>query len=356
MRRRVLAAAALALSLVLSACGGLPESGPVVEGRTLGEPLDEPRVLVAATGPRDGANQEEIVRGFLRAGEDSDETKQAGKLFLAPQSVDLWRWSTQDVVIYDGDLTVRKVDEETVQVSAKEVARLTPEGRFVEQPNGTRATVTLGLRKVGGEWRIDLPREGIGLWLDSDQFDRTYIPQMIYFVTPSGRKLVPDYRWFPNVSPLATTLARAQLGRVPDYLQNAVWTGVPKNTRLAVNAVPVDRRPGAGEPDQRGAVGRPRRAHGHVGSAHRDPLPGVVCVIRVTGRRRHAARAAERCLLGGLRGRARLRHGAEPHLRHRLGAQGRRADPSRPTVPLRHLRGLAPRRHHGTARRRHPHP
>jgi hypothetical protein len=238
MRRRVVAAAALAMTLVLSACGGLPESGPVLEGRALGEAINEP-VRVAATGPRDGASQEEIVRGFLRAGEDSDETRQTGKLFLAPQSVDLWRWSTQDVVVYDGDLTVRKVDEETVQVSTMEVARLGPDGRYTELPSGTRATLTLGMRKVGGEWRIDLPSDGFGLWLDSDQFDRTFTPRMVYFVTPSGRDLVPDYRWFPNGSRLATTLARAQLGRVPDYLQNSVGTGVPSNTRLAVNAVPV---------------------------------------------------------------------------------------------------------------------
>ncbi|WP_404388198.1 GerMN domain-containing protein [Humibacillus xanthopallidus] len=238
MRRRLLAAAALAVSLVLTACGGLPESGPVIEGRALGEAINEP-VRVAATGPRDGASQEEVVRGFLRAGEDSDETRQTGKLFLAPQSVDLWRWSTQDVVIYDSDLSVRKVDEETVQVRATEVARLGPDGRYTEQPSGTKATLTLGVRKVGGEWRIDLPREGFGLWLDSDQFDRTFTARMVYFVTPSGRDLVPDFRWFPNGPRLATTLARAQLGRVPDYLQNAVVTGVPANTRLAVNAVPV---------------------------------------------------------------------------------------------------------------------
>jgi hypothetical protein len=238
MRRRVVAAAALALTLVLTACGGLPESGPVLEGRALGEALNE-QVRVAATGPRDGASQEEIVRGFLRAGEDSDETRQTGKLFLAPQSVDLWRWSTQDVIVYDGDLTVRKIDQETVQVSTTEVARLGPDGRYTEQPAGTKATLTLGMRKVGGEWRIELPSDGFGLWLDSDQFDRTFTPRMVYFVTPSGRDLVPDYRWFPNGSRLATTLARAQLGRAPDYLQNAVRTGVPPNTRLAVNAVPV---------------------------------------------------------------------------------------------------------------------
>ena len=223
---------------MLTACGGLPESGPVIEGRSLGEAINEP-VRVAATGPRDGASQEEIVRGFLRAGEDSDETRQTGKRFLAPQSVDLWRWSTQEVVVYDSDLSVRLVDEETVQVRATEVARLGPDGRYTEQAAGTKATLTLGVRKVGGEWRIDLPRDGFGLWLDSDQFDRTFTSRMVYFVTPSGRDLVPDFRWFPNGPRLATTLARAQLGRVPDYLENAVVTGVPTNTRLAVNAVPV---------------------------------------------------------------------------------------------------------------------
>ena len=238
MRRRLLAAAALAMSLVLTACGGLPESGPVIEGRSLGEAINEP-VRVAATGPRDGASQEEIVRGFLRAGEDSDETRQTGKRFLAPQSVDLWRWSTQEVVVYDSDLSVRLVDEETVQVRATEVARLGPDGRYTEQKAGTKATLTLGVRKVGGEWRIDLPRNGFGLWLDSDQFDRTFTSRMVYYVTPSGRDLVPDFRWFPNGPRLATTLARAQLGRVPDYLENSVVTGVPTNTRLAVNAVPV---------------------------------------------------------------------------------------------------------------------
>ncbi len=242
MRRRpraaVVVTVVVAALLALAGCGGLPETGPVIAGRSLGEVVNEP-VRVAATGPRDGASQADIVRGFLRAGEDSDETHQTGKRFLAPQSVDLWRWSTQDVVVYDGDLSVRVVDAETVDVGAVAVARLGPDGRYIEQPAGTRVTLRLGLRKVGGEWRIDLPRDGFGLWLDSDQFDRTYTARMVYYVTPSGRDLVPDFRWFPNGPRLATTLARAQLEAVPAHLQGAVTTGVPVGTRLAVNAVPV---------------------------------------------------------------------------------------------------------------------
>ena len=124
-------------------------------------------------------------------------------------------------------------------MSTVAVAKLSPDGRYTEQAAGTRVAMRLGLRKVGGEWRIDLPREGFGLWLDSDQFDRTFTARMVYFVTPSGRDLVPDFRWFPNGPRLATTLARAQLAAVPDYLNGAVTTAVPTGTKIAVDAVPV---------------------------------------------------------------------------------------------------------------------
>ncbi len=239
MRARLVASAAVALSLVLSGCGGLPETGPVIEGKSLTEPINESPVRVAATGPRDGSSQERIVRDFLRAGEDSDESRQAGKLYLAPQSVDLWRWSNQDVIVYDGNVTVRRIDDDSVEVSTIAIARVSPQGRYTEQPAGTKVSVRFGMRKVGGEWRIDLPREGFGLWLDSDQFDRSYTARALYYVTPNGRDLVPDYRWFPSGSWLGTTLARAQLERVPDYLARSVTTGVPANTKLAVNAVPI---------------------------------------------------------------------------------------------------------------------
>jgi hypothetical protein len=238
VRARRLACLLLAASTLLAACGGLPSTGPVVEGRALGEVLSEP-VRVVAVGPVDGASQEAIVRGFLRAGEDTDETHATGRSFLAPQSIDLWRWSSEDVVVYDGDLTVKKVSDDTVEVSAAGMARLTPDGRYIEQPVGTRVKVTLGLTKVGGEWRVELPSSGFGLWLDNDQFNRVYVKRFIHYVSRNGRDLIPDPRWFPIGTRLATTLARAQLSAVPAYLAGAVSTGVPPGTRLAVNAVPV---------------------------------------------------------------------------------------------------------------------
>lgn len=239
-RRGARLAALAAVVSLLGACGwgGLPGTGDVIEGRALGDVNNE-QVRVIAVGPLDGASQESIVRGFLRAGEDNDDTHATGKLFLEPASVDRWRWSSQEVVVYGGELTLTRRGADRVDVSAPVLARVAPDGRYVEQPPGARAQLSLGLTKVGGEWRVELPRAGFGLWLDADQFARVYTNRYVYYVTPNGRDLVPDSRWFPSGSRLATTLARAQLSAVPEHLAGAVTTGVPGGTRLAVNAVPV---------------------------------------------------------------------------------------------------------------------
>ncbi|MDN5797196.1 MAG: LpqB family beta-propeller domain-containing protein [Intrasporangium sp.] len=241
--RKRLVAAALSVVAVLgvSACGGLPGDGPVLEGRRLDDPIGDP-VRVLPQGPVDGASQEQIVLGFIRANEDVDESRETGKAYLAPQSPDLWRWTSADVIVYDtaDDLKVKRLGPEEVEVSTVAVARVSADGRYVDLPARTRTTVTFGLTKVAGQWRIQLPRTGFGLWLDSAAFDRLYEARRIYYVTPSGRLLVSDIRWFPSGSRMVTTLARAQLAAVPDYLVGAVRTGVPTGTKLSVNAVPVN--------------------------------------------------------------------------------------------------------------------
>lgn len=242
LRRGRCVAAALALTGTLAACGGLPTTGPVVEGRRLGESIQEP-VRVSAQGPRTGDTQEGVVRGFITAGEDSDETHQTGKEFLAPPSLDLWRWSSQDVIVYDSlgaGLATKRLTHDTVQATVVAVARVTPDGRYVELPAGSVVTARFTLTKIGAEWRIQLPATGFGLWIDSGAFERLYTNRLVHYVTPAGRRLVPDSRWFPSGTTLTTALARAQLDPVPPYLEGAVTTGVPPKTTLNVNAVPVD--------------------------------------------------------------------------------------------------------------------
>ena len=232
----------LAVAALVSGCGGLPDtSAPVEGGRLDAEPAREP-LRVVPPGPREGASQEDIARGFIRAGEDPDESRSVGTSFLAPDSEALWRGGTLGIVVFDSwsDLTVTPVDEATVEVSVVAVATVSPDGRYEEQERGATVSVEFGMTKVSGEWRAELPPSGFGLWLDSSSFDRLYDPHNVYYVTTTGRRLVPDTRWFPIGRGLATTLARAQLDPPPPHLRDAVTTGVPIGTALAVNAVPVE--------------------------------------------------------------------------------------------------------------------
>jgi hypothetical protein len=240
--RRVAAVLSIALSLLLTGCSGIPDTGPVIDGKRLDAPIQDPPIRVVPQGPFAGATQEQIALGFLRAAEDIDETRATAKLFLAPSSVDLWRGASEDVVIYDSpdDLAVRAVGPDQLELRARVVATVSPEGRYSEQPTGTEVSVTFGMTKVDGEWRIELPRTGFGLWLESGGFDRLYSAQKVYYVTQTGRQLVPDTRWIRSGSRMATTLARAQLAPPPPYLAGALTTGIPANTTLAVNAVPVE--------------------------------------------------------------------------------------------------------------------
>ena len=67
-----------------------------------------------------------------------------------------------------------------------------------------------------------------------------YDPFRIYYVSAGDHRLVPDVRWLPLGTGLATRLARSLLAGVPDYLKGAVRTDIPAGTQLAVDAVTID--------------------------------------------------------------------------------------------------------------------
>lgn len=233
--------AALLPAVLVGGCSGLPGSGPVVAGQRLDvTPVHEP-VHVRPETPREGAAPEDVVRGFIRAGDDTDETHAVAKLYLAPSSVDLFRWSSKEVVIYrdDADLSIKRTTDDQIELSIAPIGYLSPDGRYRDAAPGALERVTLGITQVTGEWRLTLPRDGFGIWLDARGFEQLYVSSPIHFVNRTGRELVPDQRWFRNSRSLATSVVRAQLGPVPAYLQGAVRTAVPPGTKLAVDAVPI---------------------------------------------------------------------------------------------------------------------
>lgn len=238
----VIVAVVVAL-LALAGCTGLPTTSPVMVGRGVDDYV-APEVRIVVPPPAPGETPEQIVRGFLRAGaafQDAGEGAPAvATAYLSRGSVDRWR-PTSDVTVFDRTslVGVELLSGDQVQVTVTAVAKIDESGRYREVPPGSTATATFGLSRATGEWRIELPDNGFGLWINTDDFSRVFGSFAIHYPAIGSRTLVPDVRWFPVGPRLVTVLARAQLAGVPGYLKGSVETGFPDGVKLALDAVSV---------------------------------------------------------------------------------------------------------------------
>jgi len=240
-RPKASCAAALAVLIGLSACGGLPSSSAVQQGSLVGQAALQP-VRVQPDGPTAGATPVQIVRGFLRAGAGGgfDDDHAVARSFMARGVKDSWM-PDSGVKVYgdESSLKVTLLSPGIVRVTASIVAEVDSAGRYRERPAGTVAQAIFGMQRLRGGWRISQPPKGFGLWLSADELDRTYRSFTIAYVSKVAQTMVVDRRWFPITPGLATTLARAQLAPVPAYLSGAARTGIPAGTTLSVDSVPV---------------------------------------------------------------------------------------------------------------------
>jgi hypothetical protein len=117
-------------------------------------------------------------------------------------------------------------------------------GRYTAAAPGETTTETFSLVRTGTEWRIKALADGI-LIVEND-FGVTFRPFPVYFADPTGRFLVPDLHWLAGTQDesrapeLPTALVRALLKGPPAWLGEAVISGVPDRTGMAVGAVVVD--------------------------------------------------------------------------------------------------------------------
>ncbi|HEV7173769.1 LpqB family beta-propeller domain-containing protein, partial [Pedococcus sp.] len=238
--RRSYAAWLAVCGLLLSACGGLSTSSPVHQGLDVSTVQEnQVRVLVNPVGP--GSSPEEVVTGFVRAAAASDDQYQVARSYLVPVQEATWRPDSSVMVFTDdASLTITRSGSSSVKAVAQVSGRIDGDGRYHELPPGSKVSVSFGLQRIGGEWRISKLPQGFGTWLSEADVSRLYDPFRIYYISATERRLVPDVRWFPVGTGLATRLARTLLAGIPDYLSGAVRSDIPAGTRLAVDSVPIE--------------------------------------------------------------------------------------------------------------------
>ena len=234
--------AALLVGILLAGCGGMPDAGQAGPGREVGDSALE--LLAAPLGPRPGAAPAEIVGGFLRAGAGSADDHAVARSFLTAAAARSWRPS-REVMVYTDD-TLLQVSVRgnrsplRVDVRAPVQATIDAQGRYTEARPGTSAHAVFTLIETDGRWRVSVVDDAFGSWLPRYELDRTFSPLQVSFVAADARTLVPDLRWFPGPRPgLATALVRQLLLGPPAHLGEAVLTGFPAGTTLAVDAVPT---------------------------------------------------------------------------------------------------------------------
>jgi hypothetical protein len=253
-------------ALLAAGCSGFPDRGPVLPGR---------RVDAAGSGlqsfaapPAQGASPTAIVDGFLRAGEDVHEDHKVAREFLAsPQTA----WEPDErVVVLAGppQLTLERRAPVPPDPRPGEVASVRVTGQVVAHVDG-RGLMTLPtahgtgpqapafdaeyhlVAEERGKWRIDRIPAGAGLVLSDEQFLSTFRQIPLYFGDATGRWLVPDLRWFPELdvadpTPTAMLAVSALLRGPAPWLgptgdQMAVTTGsVPRTQLTPVGGVRVD--------------------------------------------------------------------------------------------------------------------
>ncbi|MFI6417586.1 LpqB family beta-propeller domain-containing protein [Streptomyces sp. NPDC050842] len=241
-------------AVVLAACGGLvvtgcatmPDSGEVqtVKGANLGDS----QVRVYAVAPRENADPDEIVDGFLEAMTSDDPGFATARKYLTKQASQTWKPAQSITVLTsapDREPADRNADPDNegraYPLSGRKIAEV--DARHAYQPNSP-AKYVQSIHVVqqpsadgkGKEWRIDsLPS---GLVLGEADFLRNYRSVNKYYFASGEDWVVADpvyirQRQDPvtRMDPVTQTV-KALLEGPTDWLDSAVDSQFPSGTEL----------------------------------------------------------------------------------------------------------------------------
>ncbi|MCW2750600.1 MAG: hypothetical protein JWR83_1710 [Aeromicrobium sp.] len=222
--RKQLCAVAL-VALCLSACAGIPTSGPVTKVAA-DSGFGQSTVRYAPAGPLKGASPQDIVRGYLDAMLAYPMTTGTASAFLTPAGAKGWQ-SLAGVRVYSAPQVAAPVvsgphgidrlegpgDQVAVQVSVVNESRLNEQGRYSEMSGN--ADITFRLTKVSGQWRIINPQKG--LLVNRKFFSDYFRPFNVYMFDRPGLRLVPVPIYVAAGDQLATSLVTSLArGPAPD--------------------------------------------------------------------------------------------------------------------------------------------
>jgi hypothetical protein len=240
------AAAAALLALAAAGCATVPTNGPVqqVGAGQNGLSQEQDYSQPIPVGPGSGWDPTDIVSGFLAASASFTNNHQVARKYLYPTVEQTWQpgWA---VTVVSGSPKITPVPPlpktvsnqsellEDVEVTGLPVATISGSGQYQSYSGSRTKSYRFSLIKWNGQWRIDgLPTTS--LLLTEADFQHVYQPRDLYFLSPSGRPLVPDPVFVPQQTTnteLATGLVDALLQDPTGWLSGAAVTGFPAHSQ-----------------------------------------------------------------------------------------------------------------------------
>jgi hypothetical protein len=232
--RRIFALTAVAA--LLTGCAQLPRSGAIGVGPAVQVESTDDYLYYSPSPPSPGDSQQQIVTGFLSAGNGPQNDYEVARSYLASNfKVD---WSASDeVLVQQGATTFELVDDATARVELQVSATIDADGVYETQSGQVKRYLDFELVQESGEWRISkAPNLTV---LISPNFSVLFKPYQVYFYDSTHLSLVPDIRWFPSRTSTATELMQALLNGPRPWMRDALAWDFPEGTTLSLNSVTI---------------------------------------------------------------------------------------------------------------------
>lgn len=213
---------------VLTGCAGVPNSSAPQAIGTVDRPAPP-----SLPKPTPGMDPDVLLREFLKATADPANRHLAARQFLTEAASANWD-DAGSAVLIDRVLFVETRGAQRVSVNMKAdiLGSLSDVGVFETGAGALPDPGPIELVKTSDGWRIDkLPN---GVFLDWQQFQRTYKRHTLYFVDQTGKTTVPDPRYLAISDPdqLATELVSKLIAGPRPELGDAVRNMAASPLRL----------------------------------------------------------------------------------------------------------------------------
>lgn len=235
LRGLVVAAMVSTAALALSACVGIPGSGPVNAGISVEATGVDDGAILIPEGPAAGAKPAQILQGFIAAFAGSQNNYAVAREFLGGDFKSDWD-PRKSVLVRTGTTHTETLGPTAMSYTVTAVADVDSAGSYTRTAEPEPQMLSFQFAKEKGQWRItDGPQ---GIVLPESTFASVFSEQTLYFLDPSGRRLVPDQRWFPTGAQ-PVRIVSALLSGPPASLRGAVYSAFPDGTKLSSPLVPV---------------------------------------------------------------------------------------------------------------------